>query len=240
MTTSADVSIVIPTVTGREKWLDRCARAYELQCPKAQIIVIKDEKSCGIAWQKGCELSDRKYVHFTADDILPGSDWVREAAQCLDNGSIPAATVVDSRGRLAVCDSPLGDMGLWPNVLVPLLTQDLLSSGEWLAPIHYGSDDWVTYTAVRRGFQVTRLTTYRMTHYVAGEGRDYTRRHDDVALLAQMMEEAGYLPPVYRQLEINLRDSKTGLDNVSLKQLDMGQRDQLETQRRGRTWKVSP
>lgn len=233
---SHGLSIIIPTITGREEWLEKCIEGYRLTAPYAEFIVIKDEPSCGHAWLKGYGQSSGWYVHFTADDLTPANtQWVLAGISKLDAGIVPAANVIDgkawtSRGESVklVCDSPLGDMGGWPNVLVPLLTREMLELGNWLMPIHYGSDDWVTYRAVKLGYKVEKSMEYRFAHHVAPQGRDYTRRPGDVALLAQAMEEAGYLPPVYRQLVVNLEGSITGLDSVRLSDLTVEEAIQHE------------
>lgn len=221
----SECSVVIPTISGREEWAEKCLSGYKLTAPGAEYIVIKDEPSCGHAWQKGYAQSTRPFVHFTADDIVPAEpNWMKGALRLLREGIVPGANVIDGRidGKVVklLCDSPLGDLGSWPNVLVPFLSREMLEMGGWLLPIHYGSDDWITYKAVRAGFHVQRCMEYRMAHHVAPEGRNYRRRHGDVKALVDAMEAAGYVPPVYEQLEINLRTSETGLDSVSIAQLD--------------------
>lgn len=124
-------------------------------------------------------------------------------------------------------------------MLVPMLTREMLELGGFLLPIHYGSDDWVTYRAVELGYEVHRCMDYRMAHHVADHGRDYMRRPGDVKALANAMEAAGYLPPVYAQLVTNLEHSKTGLDSVRLSDLAdahaqqhlLNQKTQVESER---------
>lgn len=227
---SREISVVVPTIPGRESWARKCVREYKRTAPQAEIIVIKDEPSCGHAWVKGFEESTRKYIHFTADDITPADGWWGESIDLLDRSILPAANVRDQNGAPAMCDSPLGDMGLYPNILVPFLTREMAEKGNWLLPIHYGSDDWFTYRAVSLGYPVERCRSYRMFHHVAPEGRDYTRRHADVKQLADAMKSAGYLPPVYEMLEVRLRSSLTGLDSVSLVTLSARSRRQQKLQ----------
>lgn len=233
------ISVVIPTISGREDSLARCVESYCLSSMEVEVIVVRNAPSCGHAWQKGYSQSKGEYVHFTADDIIPFPNWWLGATQMLEIGIVPAATVFAPNGKLAVCDSPLGDMGLHPNVLVPMLTREMLDLGDWLLPIHYGSDDWITYRAVELGMDVRRCPGYDFTHFVANEGRNYKRRYADVKNLVAHMEEHGYVPPVYAQLEINLLSSTTGLDNVSISQLDANARGQLRNQSMPliRTWK---
>lgn len=225
------ISVVIPTITGREEWLARCVTAYTETTPAVEIIVVKDEPTCGHAWIEGYRRSSGMYVHFTADDITPRHSWYHDAMQACSRGFVPVCDVRSDNGNQAWCMAPLGDMGHVRNVLVPFLSREQLAKGGWLLPVHYGSDDWVTYRAVQLGLSLVECRDYKLTHHVASEGRDYTRRHGDVKALRDAMEAAGYVPPVYDQLEKNLRESTTGLDNVRINQLDKVVRDNLRRQR---------
>lgn len=217
---NTSISVIIPTISGREDHLAECLAAYKSTSPPdTEYIVIKDEPSCGHAWQKGAHQSVGRYVHFTADDLIPHQGWWEDAKAIINEGGVPAAHVLNRRGELSVCDSPLGAMGHHRNPLVPFLSQPQLDAGGWLLPLHYGSDDWVAYRAVQLGMPIIAVDSYRFTHMVADHGRNYLRRHGDVKMLADAMEQAGYLPPVYRELEFRLRTSETGLDSVSLAQL---------------------
>lgn len=219
MKDSRSISIIIPTITGREEWLKKCRKAYKATSPGAEIIEVKDEISCGHAWQKGSELATRPYLHFTADDITPSTRWWVDAMKFVDSGAVPAANVRTARGLPATCDSPLGDMGLHQNILVPFLSRSMVDKGGWFLPIHYGSDDWITYWAVHLGYEIKKCPRYRMIHHVAPQGRDYTRRPKDVVDLVQAMKKAGYVPPVYALLAERLKGSVTGLDSVNLRSL---------------------
>lgn len=225
------ISIVIPTIDGREEWLDRCVKAYQAVTPMSEVIVVKNEPTCGHAWVEGYRRSRGKYVHFTADDITPFYGWYTDAINACNLGKVPVCDVKAPNGNDAWCMAPLGDMGHVRNVLVPFLSRDQLAYGGWLLPIHYGSDDWVSYRAVQLGMPLVVAPSYKVTHHVADEGRNYLRRHGDVKKLRDAMEAAGYVPPVYEQLEKNLRESTTGLDSVRINQLDKYVRVQLREQR---------
>ena len=225
------ISVVIPTITGREEWAERCEAAYRETTPHVEIIVVKDEPSCGHAWIEGYRRSTGQYVHFTADDITPRYNWYHDALAAASAGKVPLADVRGPNGSQAWCMAPLGDMGHVRNVLVPFLSRAQLAYGDWLLPIHYGSDDWISYRAVQLGLPLVECPSYILTHWVADEGRDYTRRHGDVKALCDAMERAGYVPPVYDQLEKNLRTSKTGLDNVRINQLDKDVQKKLRAER---------
>ena len=53
------VGVVIPTVEGREEYLERCIRGYEQRTPGVDLhlSVVHNAASCGIAWQAGAERS---------------------------------------------------------------------------------------------------------------------------------------------------------------------------------------
>ena len=227
---SEDISIVIPTIAGREDWLRKCTRMYEALTPGAEIIVIKDAPSCGVAWRLGAEQATREYLHLTADDILPKTGWWQAAMSFIDIGLFPAAMVISPTGSPALCNSPLGDMGMWPNVLVPFMDQKMLAHGGWWQSFHYGTDDWVTYRAVQLGYDVRRCVDYLLVHHVAEAGRNYMRRGDDVEELAKAMRSAGYLPPVYEKLVSSVRASEDGLGGVTIADLAHVDRSQIRVQ----------
>lgn len=228
------LSVIIPTIAGREDYLARCVESYERESPGAELIIVTDAPTCGRAWQIGAEKAEGLYLHFTADDITAQPMWWADAILVADQGGIPFCNVFDPNGRPLTCDCPLGEMGLTTNILVPFLSRKLYEQGGWLLPIHYGSDDWVAYLAVRRGVPLMGAPRYRVTHWVANEGRDYTRRHGDIFNLVSAMGQEGYIPPVYRTLEERLRTSVTGLDNVRIRDLDRLVATQLRDQAEAR------
>lgn len=91
------ISIVIPTVEGREEYLERCCFAYEhtLEGHEAEFIIIKDKPTCGIAWQQGAEAASGDFLHFTADDLVPYPGWLGKMLEVVQTrGGVPVALVV--------------------------------------------------------------------------------------------------------------------------------------------------
>lgn len=198
------ISIVIPTIKGRKDSLKRCLTAYEATTPgRFELIVIRDEPACGIAWAKGVERATGDFLHFTADDLVPHEGWAEAAIGCVGRRVMPAATVLNPDGPI---DCPVYLEPRYrnvPNVLVPFFSRELWDLGNWVVPIHYGSDDWVTYLARRRGLEVELLPDYRFTHEVAAAGRLWQNRGLDVPQLCSFMENDGFVPPVYGQVGSN-------------------------------------
>ena len=189
------ISIVVPTVDGREEWLEKCLAGYSRTAPNAEIIVVRDQPTCAEAWEEGYGKSTRAYVHFTADDIVPANDWWQGPMEMLDKGIIPVADVFED-GRRFLCKTPMGVF----KVMIPFLTRGMLELGDWFLPIHHGSDDWITYRAVTLGFRFALCPSYIIHHYVAPQGRIPERRSKDLKVLANAMRETGYIPRYYAWL----------------------------------------
>lgn len=198
------ISIVIPTISGREEVYARCVAAYKATTPVPfEIITIRNESACGIAWGLGAMRAKGDYLHFTADDLVPHRGWAEAAIECVDRGVLPAATVLNPEVPL-ICPVHLGPRyESVPNVLVPFFNRRLWDLGRWVVPIHYGSDDWITYLAVVRGIEVELLEDYRFSHSAAEEGRLWMNRSLDVPQLCAYMENEGFVPSVYGQIGSN-------------------------------------
>jgi hypothetical protein len=202
------VSVVIPTIQGREKWLDACMSAYEETCADVELIVIRDRTSCGQAWIDGAAEATGEYLHFTADDLAPLPGWWEAAAAVADEGGVPGANVLtaqDPDGSWRE-DSTMfsgaflnGDRDA-RNILVPFLSRKIFEEGGWLLPIHYGSDDWVTFLADVRKHPIPFTADYKFTHGAAPEGRLWDSRRVDIPVLCDAMAEHGAVPWSYQRM----------------------------------------
>jgi len=94
------ITVVIPTIAGREHWLARCVAAYEASCVDCELIVIPDRGACGIAWQEGAEQASGAFLHFSADDLEPHVGWAEAAVECVESGAIPSPRILNSDGSL--------------------------------------------------------------------------------------------------------------------------------------------
>lgn len=175
------VLVVIPTVTGRENFLDDCLDNYGVTLgenrwrKKWDVAVVVDRSTCGEAWNRGAKLAQEKgfdYVHMTADDLIPLEGWYEAAVETLESGFLPCARVLRPDGSIEA----FGDWGKesidWdfaPGASVPFCrTKDWIDIPE----IHYYSDnafDWAQSQV--NGYQFRARTNYAFTHHSAQTGR---------------------------------------------------------------------
>lgn len=96
------VTVVVPTVDGREEYLERCLRGYRERTESAEVefLVYENRPTCGMVWQEGADEAVRLhgrsgFLHFTADDIVPGEGWFLPLAEAVDRNFVPVAAVVN-------------------------------------------------------------------------------------------------------------------------------------------------
>lgn len=98
------LTIVVPTVDGREHWLERCLASYFATTPEdTQILVYRNRATCGIAWNEGIAEAAGAYVHLTADDIEAHPGWWKPAISATDLGWLPAPRILNGDGSLQSC-----------------------------------------------------------------------------------------------------------------------------------------
>jgi hypothetical protein len=182
-------------VAGREAKLVRALTAYTQTTPPSvilHVLVMRGYSTCGEAWQIGGDMAwaERdhapRYLHFSADDLVPWDGWYDAAVQRVRNGESPAPVVyrpdgsVESAGAWEVelaHGEPSG------STVVPFFPLDAWPLVEPIPPIHYHSDDYVSAKLNLAGQQVVVDHAYRFTHYLDpfDPGRDVIRGDEALA-----------------------------------------------------------
>ncbi len=172
------ISVVVPTVTGREDHLARCVEAYETRGTQpVEIIVVKDRPTCGLAWIDGAATATGDYVHFTADDLEPHDFWDAEATLLVDADVVPSPRILGPTGLTEFCgyhhdvELPTG-LEVSMRSPVPFLSRAMLAECLPLLPAHYYTDDWVDYRLRRAGHRVVVCRSFGFTHHWAMPGRN--------------------------------------------------------------------
>lgn len=156
------ISVVIPTVRGREDHLARCYDAYGARSShRIEIIVVTDAPWVGRAWNEGAQRCKGTYLHFTADDLEPHEGWDTQVT----DGRVPAAALFEPSGGLS---ERQGDA---ENVLVPFCSRKQWGQIGPFLDCHYFTDDFFTYRALKLGFGIVKMPNYAFTHHWAQPGR---------------------------------------------------------------------
>jgi hypothetical protein len=168
------LSIVIPTISGREPSLKRCRDSYLADMPPdTEFIVVQNSANWPAACNKGFRLATGDRLHFTADDLeaLPG--WWHEALPWLDeHDELPAPKVLnfsaDGEWDNAV-DGP--DGGIPHFTRIPLMTRSQYERiGPW-PEIDYGADVWLSEKGRTLGIETRMFHSYAFVHHWHQVGR---------------------------------------------------------------------
>src|SRR4051812_13904481 len=152
------ISVIVPTIAGREEYLNECKASYAAHTEDYELIVLADRPTCGLAWVQGAEMARGDYLHFSADDLQPHSGWAEAAIEVTSRGFLPAPRIVNTDGSLQSCggeeawerEQPTGARAGFSRI--PFLSRD-----QWdgirplvrpvLGDLHYFSDNAISHAA---------------------------------------------------------------------------------------------
>lgn len=178
------ISIVVPTIAGREDHLARCLAAYEANTTQPfELIVEHDHPAVGPAWNAGAERATGDFIHLTADDLEPHPGWDMVALETVERGALPAPRVINQHGTLDSCGLHGVEMEDWapvPMSVIPflpvLLWEDYVRP---VLPIHYFTDNWISLRAARAGWPTMVRRGFQFTHHWAQWGRGAGMTQDE-------------------------------------------------------------
>ena len=190
------ISVIVPTIDGREEHLERCLRAYAEHSEgsyKLDLVLAVNEPTCGWGWQKGCEKAKGDYLHFTDDDIEPHAGWAEPAIECVQRGFIPAPQVFGPQGDPQSHPHWGFHLTDWEPVFMtslPFVSREQFAAIAPLFTAHYSTDNWFSWRAHRAGWPTRVRTGYAFTHWWAEHGRgagleEYHRLTYDGVLFAE-------------------------------------------------------
>ena len=177
------VSIICPTVTGREESLARTHAAYCRYTSDFEFIVIKDLPTCGHAWNAGYKEATGDYIHLTADDIEPFSPWAEIGVASVEAGFLPCARVLNSDGSLQSCgNNPDEVPDGTPSDLarIPFMSREQAEAIFPILEIHYATDYWVSHRGAQAGWPTVVVREFCFYHHFAQAGRLDERLMDDM------------------------------------------------------------
>jgi hypothetical protein len=142
----------------------------------AEILVIRNQPTCGLAWQLGAQRATRPNLHLTADDLVPHAGWWQAAVAAVERGEIPAPVIFDPAG--AVQDVGPDTIGC---TRIPFCSREQWQRIGPMIPLHYYTDNWFSFKALRAGYRIADEPAYAFTHHWAQAGRLVGRMEEDRA-----------------------------------------------------------
>ena len=169
------ISVIVPTIDGREHWLERCEQAYAETTVDYEFIVLRNYPTCGQAWNEGLRQAKGEWVHLSADDLEPHPGWWQAATEAVERGFLPCPRILNSDGSLQSCGSHAREVenGTHSDVArVPFFPASLVDA---LFPVfenQYMGDYWISAQALKAGWPTVVVREMLFTHHMAMEGRN--------------------------------------------------------------------
>jgi hypothetical protein len=194
------ISVIVPTVEGREENLEMCVAAYTKLAEGAyelDLIIEHDHPSCGAGWQAGLAHAKGEYIHLSDDDIVPQPGWHIPAIEAVECGFLPAPQVTDPRGYPQSRPQE-GAFGKdWTPVDMSALPFASAEQMEKITPLltcHYYTDDWIGWRGARAGWQTVLRSEYRFVHWWAQHKRGAGMTQEE-----RMVHDRGFFEEAMRR-----------------------------------------
>jgi GT2 family glycosyltransferase len=176
------ISVVVPTIKGREDLCQKTIASFRATVPadELQIIIVKDRKAIGTAWNDGAEAAQGEYLMLAADDVIVHPGWAEAAIEAADRSLYPAPRLQKIDGSVLATGSMGGgwlltDCADWAPVVssqFPFFSHYVWQEMGPCLDIHYFADDYLAARARSLGMNVVYREPYRITHLEGVAGRD--------------------------------------------------------------------
>lgn len=169
------MSVIIPTLSGREESLKRTISAYEETTEGIdwELIVIRDKPTWPTACNEGYAKATGDILHFSADDLepLPGC-WDEALPWLEENDELPAPKVLNHSADGVFDNIEDGeDRALTWFTRIPLLRRDQYERiGTW-PEYNYVADIWLSEKARTLGIETRIFYSYAFVHHWHQVGR---------------------------------------------------------------------
>jgi glycosyltransferase involved in cell wall biosynthesis len=187
------LTVVVPTLSGREDSLARGIASYEdtLAGVEHEIIVIKDRPTWPAACNEGYEKSKGDVILFTSDDLEAMPGWWEHARDHLAaHDELPAPRVYNFLYEESEWDNTEdGPDGATHNIhggrnftRIPIMRRDQWERiGRWPDDLIYYADLWVSEKALVLGIETRMVHGYDFIHHWSGVRRVDSRANLDAS-----------------------------------------------------------
>lgn len=188
-----ELTIICPTINGREHWLKRCRMSYLETGPDgAEFLILRNYPTCNEAWNIGVPQARGDYIHITADDIEAHPGWWEAGRRAVDLGFTPCPRILNSDGTLQSCGNDANEAPeLSPSKVarIPLVKREWIEYFLPFPEIHYMGDYWLTAQLLKHNIRTLVVRDYLFTHGFAMEGRLNTL-DSDISVYRRALAEA--------------------------------------------------
>jgi glycosyltransferase involved in cell wall biosynthesis len=168
------VTVVVPTIDGREHWLEKARASVDATVPKYEWLEYRNLPTCGVGWNYGITAAKGDYILLFADDLEAHPGCLEAAISAVKSGVIPCARILNPDGSLQSCGTfaEEADDGT-PSVVarIPFLTRNMAEAMFPLMENHYMGDHWITWKGKQFGWPTLVVRDMVFTHHFAQEGR---------------------------------------------------------------------
>lgn len=174
------VSVIVPTIHGRETLYEQTIKAYRDTTPdgyRLELISPRDYPTIGEAWNVGMGHASGQFVHLTADDVTPVGGWLTACMEAVAQGCYPAPRILRPDGSVEACGSLgagmlLGECPDWtPCVTSPFPFFKRPEHPPVVPAVHYYADDYLAHWARGQGLRAVVRTPFTLAHHEGVVGR---------------------------------------------------------------------
>ena len=188
------ISIVIPTVPGREECYQKAVEAYHKNTVyDFEIITVFDKPNVGTAWNEGSETATGKFIHLSNDDIEPRVGWDIAAVDAARKGLLVHPAVhYPLEGRTDLRYPNVQDWDIVQMSTIPFLPMEAWKKIGKTIPTHYYSDDWIALVGRKHGYETVFRSGYAFDHYPSPvrRGASHGDEHVGIQIDGQYFNEA--------------------------------------------------
>lgn len=164
-----ELSVLIPSVGGREEMIDQVRAAIEEQLPDAEILTVY-----GYSWGEGLNqlmrVAKGNYISCCCDDTVPLPGWFDAGRAMLDEGFEPASRYLrpDGTPLHAVDELPHGEEIPWCRsfLLTPQMYREV---GPFIDATWYADWDY-SERLVKAGIRILACDGFSFTHLDGDRG----------------------------------------------------------------------
>lgn len=183
----ADISVVLPTIDGREEAAERAEDSFPQDC---EVVICRSYQTCGAAWVAGAEQATGDFICFAADDHEVHPGFCEAMVEAAERDKHPAALVLMPDGSKQSCggvgtDVCRGQCEDWQPVEwspTPFIKRDwwefIEPHADMLAQLHYSTDCLVSAVLAKHGIPSVFRKEAVITHHNAEPGRLNTAGSD--------------------------------------------------------------